>query len=91
MALGRYVVTATTTVPAGTAATPTAGEPETGGQAGFGSSATAGGQLWATTFIEGTPLVLDTASALYVSLNGAGALRPYVQGTDDRGPAALSN
>jgi len=38
MALQRYVVTATVTVPAGTAATPVAGEPATGGAAGFGSA-----------------------------------------------------
>jgi hypothetical protein len=91
VALGRYVVTATTTVAAGTPATPTAGDPQTGGAAGHGSSATTGGQLLATTFLAGTTLLLDTAGSLYASLNGAGALRAYVPGTDDRGPAALSN
>jgi hypothetical protein len=91
MALGRYVVTQTSTVPAGTLAAPTVGDPATSGQAGYGSSATTGGQLWATTFLAGTPVVLDTSSALYVSLNGAGALRPYQQGTDDVSHAAISN
>jgi hypothetical protein len=91
MALNKYVVTQTTTVPAGTAATPTAGDPATGGPAGYGSSATTGGQLFATTFLAGTPLILDTASALYASLNGAGALQAYVPGTDDRGPSGLAN
>lgn len=91
MALNRYVVSKTTTVAAGTLATPTPGEPETGGAAGFGSSATTGGQLFAATFIEGTPLVLDTGSALYAALNGAGALRAWVPGTDDRGPSGISN
>jgi len=47
MALSRYVLTATVTVPAGTAATPVAGEPETGGAAGQGSaSISAGAVLW---------------------------------------------
>lgn len=91
MALGRYVVTATTTVPAGTAATPTPGEPETGGAAGFGSAAVTSGQLFATTFLAGTPIVLDTGLALYAALNGAGVLRAYVPGTDDVGHAALAN
>ena len=43
------------------------------------------------TFLAGTPIVLDTASALYASLNGAGALRPYLQGTDDVSYAAIGN
>lgn len=91
MALNRYVVTQTTTVPAGTLATPVAGEPGTGGAAGFGSAAVISGPLWPTTYVEGTPLILDTSSALYASLNGAGALRAWVPGTDDRGGAALAN
>jgi hypothetical protein len=91
VALGRYVITQNTTVPAGTSAAAVAGEPATGGQAGFGSSATTGGQLWAMTFLARTPIVLDTAGSLYAALNGAGALRAYVPGQDDRGGAALSN
>jgi hypothetical protein len=77
MAVNRYVVTQTTTVAAGTLATPTAGDPATGGVAGHGSAAVTSGQLFATTFLEGTPVVLDTGSALYASLNGAGVLRPF--------------
>lgn len=42
------------------------------------------------TFIKGTPIVLDPAGPLYAAI-GAGNLRPYVQGQDDRGGAALSN
>jgi hypothetical protein len=92
MALGRYVVTATTTVAAGTATTVVAGEPGTGGAAGFGnSSISAGAEEWATTYVEGTAIVLDSGSALYAALNGAGVLRAYVQGQDDVGHAALSN
>ena len=90
MALSRYVLTATVTVPAGTAATPAAGEPGTGGVAGYGNaSISAGAVLWPTTFIAGTTIVLDGASALYTALSGS--LRPYVQGQDDRGGAALAN
>ncbi len=91
MALSRYVVTATTTVPAGTLSTPVAGEPGTGGAAGFGSeSVSAGAVLYPATFIAGTTIVLDPASALYAAI-GAGNLRPYVQGQDDVGHAALAN
>jgi hypothetical protein len=45
--------------------------------AGYGSAAVTSGQLYSTTFLAGTPIVLDTASALYSALNGAGALRPF--------------
>ncbi len=90
MALSRYVLTSTVTVPAGTAATPAAGEPGTGAPAGPGNAAiSAGAVLWPTTFIAGTTIVLDSASALYTALSAS--LRPYVQGQDDRGGAALSN
>jgi hypothetical protein len=90
VALNRYVITQTITVPAGTAATPTPGEPETGGAAGYGSAAVTGGQLFATTFLAGTPLLLDTGSALYAALNGAGALRPFTD-ADTVSQATLGN
>lgn len=91
MALNRYVLTSTVTVPAGTAATPAAGEPATGGAAGYGSAAiSAGAVLWPTTFIAGTAIVLDSAGPLFAAI-GAGNLRAYVQGQDDVGRAALSN
>jgi hypothetical protein len=90
MALNKYVLTATVTVAAGTAATVVAGEPGTGGPSGFGSAPTTGGPLMPSTFIKGTPIVLDPASALYTAI-GAGNLRAYVQGQDDVGHAALGN
>lgn len=34
---------------------------------------------------------LDSAGALYAYLNGQGALRAFVQGTDDVGHGALAN
>ena len=43
------------------------------------------------TFIKGTPIMLDPAGPLYTYLNGQGALRPYVQSTDDVSHAAISN
>jgi hypothetical protein len=43
MALGRYVITAPVTVPAGTPATVTDGEPGTGGAAGRGSTGISAG------------------------------------------------
>jgi hypothetical protein len=92
MPVNRYVLTANVTVPAGTLSTPTAGEPGTGGAAGYGSSSTSAGYgIFPQTFMKNTPIVLDPAGPLYAALNGAGALRPWVQGTDDRGGAALSN
>lgn len=91
MALSRYVITATVTVPAGTAATPVAGEPATGGAAGYGSaSISAGAVLFPQTFVKGTPIVLDPAGALYTAI-GAGNLRAWVDGQDAVGHAALSN
>lgn len=38
-----------------------------------------------------TPIVLDNANPLYSYLNGQGAVRAYVQGTDDVSHAAISN
>jgi hypothetical protein len=90
MALSRHVVTSTTTVPAGTITTPVAGEPATGGAAGYGNTSTSAGiGYFGQTFIAGTTIVLDPAGPLYAALSGS--LRPYVQGQDDRGGAALSN
>lgn len=91
MALSRYVVTATTTVPAGTPATVAVGEPGTGGAAGYGSaSVSAGYGVFPQTFLAGTTIVLDPAGPLYGAIS-TGNLRAYVQGTDDVGHAALSN
>jgi hypothetical protein len=90
VALSRYVLTSTVSIPAGTPATPVAGEPGTGGAAGFGNASTsAGAVLWPTTYIAGTTIILDSASVLYTALSGS--LRPYVQGQDDVGHAALAN
>lgn len=92
MTVSRYVVTATVNIPQGTPSTVVAGEPGTGLAAGYGnSSISAGAEDWPTTITEGTAIVLDSGSALYAYLNGASLLRPYVQGQDDVGHAALSN
>jgi hypothetical protein len=90
VALNRYVVTADTTVPAGTAAIVTAGEPGTGGAAGFGSAAVASGPLRNITYRAGTPLLLDTAGSLYAALNVAGALRAFTD-ADAAGRPGISN
>ena len=84
MALQRYVLTATTTVPAGTPATVVAGEPGTGAPAGYGNTGiSAGYGVFPQTFIKGTVIELDPAGALFTAI-GAGNLRPYVQRADDR-------
>ena len=91
MARNRYVLTATITVPAGTITTPVvAGEPGYRWRCGYGNTSTsAGAGYFPQTFPAGTPIILDPAGALYTALSGN--LRPYVQGQDDRGGAALSN
>ncbi len=87
MALSRFVLTNTVTVPAGTSATPVAGEPATGGAAGYGNSSIS---YFPQTFIAGTVIVLDPTGPVYAAI-GAGNLRAYQQGQDDIGHAALSN
>jgi hypothetical protein len=105
MALSRFVLTANVTLTPDTVAAVVAGEPGTGGPAGFGNSATiipaAGSQgkygLWPMTLLAGTTIYADSAAGfatapqlLYQAI-GAANLRPYVQGQDDRGGAALAN
>lgn len=96
MALNRYVLTSTVTLSPDTVATVTAGEPGTGGAAGFGSSAsvsppTAGKfGIWPLVLLASTPVYLDPAGALYAAI-GAGNLRAWIDGTDDNGHQALSN
>jgi len=91
VALNKYVLTATVTVAAGTVATPVAGEPGTGGAAGFGNTATSAGiGYFPQTFVKGTAIVLDPAGAVFAAI-GAGNLRAYTQGTDDVGHGALAN
>ena len=96
MALNRYVLTATVTVPADTIATVVAGEPGTGGASGFGSAqsvspatATKFG-LWPMTFLSGQAIVLDPAGALYAAI-GAGNLTAWIDGASNVGHQALSN
>lgn len=95
VSLNKFVVTATVTIPQGTAATVVAGEPGTGGAAGYGNtSISAGAEDWPTTVVKGQVLVLDSGSpgsALYGVLNGLGVLRAYVPGTDDIGRESISN
>lgn len=91
MALSRYELTATVTVAAGTVATPVAGEPGTGGAAGFGNSATTGGEaLWPTTFIRGTVIMLDPAGSLFTAI-GAGNLKSFTAAQESGGIDGVSN
>jgi hypothetical protein len=89
MALNRYVLTATVAVTAGTPATLVAGEPATGGAAGFGSASTTSGPLWPQTYIKGQVIMLDPASALYSAI-GAGNLRAWSD-SEAVGHAGLAN
>jgi hypothetical protein len=97
MALNRYVLTATVTLPPGTFTADAA----TGFRFGTGSSAQGAGVYGSggpgvssgaagTVFPVGTVIVADPAGALFTAI-GSGNLRAYVQGQDDVGHAALSN
>ena len=97
MALNRYILVNTVTVAADVAATVVAGEPGTGGPAGFGNAASISpptankyGVNPSVTFLKGTPIVLDPAGSLFAAI-GATNLRAYVQGSDDVGHAGLAN
>lgn len=94
MALSRFVLTATVTLPAGTFTDDVA----TGLRFGTGSNAQGAGN-WGSnggaTFLEGTAIYADSsgaggAGALYTAI-GAGNLRAFVDGQDNVGHAALSN
>ena len=90
MAVNRYVVTAVVTVPPGAAATVVAGEPGTGGAAGFGGAPTASGPWLPITLQPQQVIMLDPAGGLYTAI-GAGNLRPFVDGQDTVGHAGLTN
>ena len=79
MALSRYVLTATVTVPAGTPAADANG---------FGL-ATFSGPAFPATFIKGTAIMLDPAGSLYTAI-GAGNLRAWSDG-EAVGHARLAN
>lgn len=87
MAINNYVLTATVTLAAGTPATVVAGEPGTGGAAGYGNIGETAGtwaQPWATTFYEGQLIRLDTAGQLYAAIT-AGNLRQVTPAQESGG------
>lgn len=95
VSLNVFVMTSTYTIPAGTAATVVAGEPGTGGAAGYGNASLASGQVeetWPVTLQKGMSIMLDsgTPSALYTALNGAGVIRAATS-NDSIGRESLSN
>jgi|SRR5215471_18200803 len=101
MALSRFVVTARTVITADTLATMVAGEPGTGGAAGFGNAGTAPaaghfGLFPGQQFERGQVIYADSsagtapAQLLYQAI-GAGNLRAWVDGQDAVGHAGLSN
>jgi hypothetical protein len=104
MALSRFVVTARVVLTPDAIAAVVAGEPGTGGPAGFGNTATitpaAGSEgkygYLAQTVIPGQVIYADStagfatgAQLLYQAI-GASNLRPYAD-TDAAGHAALAN
>jgi hypothetical protein len=98
MGYGRFVLTAKVTVPAGTASAVA----QPGGTVTY-ANGSGSASKWAppfpVTFRPGDVIFADDTAPgatptgpqqLYQAI-GAGNLRPYVQGTDDVGHAALSN
>lgn len=90
MTVNRYVLTSTVAVAAGTPSTPVAGEPGTGGAAGFGNASTTAGPLWPETFLVGQQIMLDPAGALYAAI-GAGNLRALATGQETGGQIGTAN
>ena len=89
MALQRFVLTSTVTIPAGT---PSA--VSLPGTVTWAGPAAAWAEGFPATFIKGTTIEFDpatTAGAALQAAIGAGNLRAYVQGQDDVGHAALAN
>ena len=104
MALARFVLTANVTLTPDVAATPVAGEPGTGGAAGFGNEGTVSpgtsGKygLYAGQYVKGQVIYADSTPAgttgpclLYQALGGSTSLRAYVPGQDDQSRTALGN
>lgn len=102
MALARWVVTANVTLTPDTLATVVAGEPGTGGPAGYGNQGTVapgtGGKfgLYPSTYQPGMVIWADSSAGttgpqlLYQAI-GAGNLRAFIDGQDTVGHAALAN
>jgi len=95
MALSRFVITAPVTVPPGTPAA-VAGGLGTVSWAGAGAPAVWSDGMPASgpRFVPGQVIMFNPATTAGLALQsaiGAGNLRPYVQGQDDRGGAALAN
>jgi hypothetical protein len=97
MAYGRFVLTAKVTVPAGTASA--AGQYNTVTWSNGSGSASKWAPPFPVTFERGTMIYADDTAPgttptgpqqLYQAI-GAGNLRAYVQGQDDRGGAPLAN
>ncbi|HEY2638964.1 MAG TPA: hypothetical protein VGI66_03645 [Streptosporangiaceae bacterium] len=87
MAINNYVLTATVTVAAGTPATVVAGEPGTGGPAGYGNVGETAGtwaQPWPTTFLKGQLIALDPAGQLFAAI-GSGNLRQVTPAQESGG------
>lgn len=96
MALNRYVLVADVTLAADTASAVTAGEPGTGGAAGFGNSASVSpptatkyGLNASVKLLKGTPIVLDPAGSVFSAI-GAGNLRAWAD-TEAVAHSGISN
>jgi hypothetical protein len=86
MALNRYVLTADTTVPAGTPTAVSGGM----GLVSWAGPAGAWAEGYPVTFRKNTVIVADPAGPLYAAI-GAGNLRAFVDGQDDVGHGGLAN
>jgi hypothetical protein len=87
MAVGRYILTSTVTVAAGTVT------PDALNGNGSGSTASATwAPLWAATFPKGQPIALDPAGKLYAAIVAAGGtLQLLTAAQETGGQAGVSN
>lgn len=94
MTINQYRLTAAVTIPAGTLATATAGEPGTGAPAGYGNAAVASpdttGILFPYTFHIGQLIALDPTGPMY-ALIGGGNLVQVTLAQDTGGVYGTSN
>ena len=94
MAINQYRLTAAVTVGVGTLATVTAGEPGSGGAAGYGNSAVASpdttGVLFPYTFLKGQLIMLDPTGPMY-ALIGGGNLQLVTLGQETGGVYGTAN
>jgi hypothetical protein len=91
MTINQYVVAATATITAGSAATVVAGEPGTEGAAGYGGDADTSGFLWPFTVNKGQLIALDPTGPVYAAITAVVALNQVHLAQETGGNYGVSN